>query len=461
VSGGSAARGAADGARSAARGWSRSTGGLVVVVLAALGFLAAELAVVAWAAARPAPIFVPASRFDFGGWLAGPLHGLATAAPPDPVAIRELVLCLLVAMAVAYGALVAGAERLPGRWVAALVGVAYVLMTLAPPLRLTDVFNYIAYARIDALHHLNPYVEPVDAVARGPIRRFATWRGQPTPYGPLFTLATLPLGRLSIAEAVWAVKIATVLAGLGCVALTAACARRLPIEPRRAALAFGLNPLVLVYGLGGFHNDFFMVAVLLAAVHLTLAGHARRSAVAVVTGVGVKLAALPLAPFLLAGNRHSRRAWVSAAAATIPLGLLTVVAFGTDLPGLTEQANAVTSQSPATVLGGLLGFDTTPCRIRVSVACPPSALHVASSAVLVVVLAFLAWRVWRGAEWIAAAGWAAVAAVLTLTWVMPWYLMWILPWAVLSRSRALRLATCAVGGYLFVTSWPSSALLLT
>ena len=44
----------------------------------------------------------------------------------------------------------------------------------------------------------------------------------------------------------------------------------------------------------------------------------------------------------------------------------------------------------------------------------------------------------RGAPVAAAAGWAGVALVLTLSWTMPWYVLWVLPFAAMSRSRLLR-----------------------
>ena len=41
---------------------------------------------------------------------------------------------------------------------------------------------------------------------------------------------------------------------------------------------------------------------------------------------------------------------------------------------------------------------------------------------------------------ITAAGWASVALLVTLSWVLPWYVLWVLPLAALSSSRRLRRA---------------------
>ena len=39
-------------------------------------------------------------------------------------------------------------------------------------------------------------------------------------------------------------------------------------------------------------------------------------------------------------------------------------------------------------------------------------------------------------DWLAAAGWATVAMLLAVTWLMPWYVVWLLPFAALAGSRA-------------------------
>jgi hypothetical protein len=79
--------------------------------------------------------------------------------------------------------------------------------------------------------------------------------------------------------------------------------------------------------------------------------------------------------------------------------------------------------------------------------------------VLGIGMAFLLWRAWRGADWLASAGWAVVLLILTLTAVMPWYLMWLLPLAILSDSRRLRIGTAVLGGYLLFTAPPFNQLI--
>ena len=87
-------------------------------------------------------------------------------------------------------------------------------------------------------------------------------------------------------------------------------------------------------------------------------------------------------------------------------------------------------------------------------------LHLLLSAVLVLsVLAccVLAWR--RRDVDHRRRGWATVALLVTLSWVLPWYVLWVLPLAALSSSRRLRTTALVLGAYLIVAWAPASGLL--
>ena len=64
----------------------------------------------------------------------------------------------------------------------------------------------------------------------------------------------------------------------------------------------------------------------------------------------------------------------------------------------------------------------------------------------------------RRRESITASGWATVALLVTLGWVLPWYILWLLPLAALSRSRRLRTTALVLGAYLIVAWAPASGL---
>src|SRR6187551_1342921 len=86
---------------------------------------------------------------------------------------------------------------------------------VAPVLLSHDVYSYVDYARLGVRHGLDPYVHPPQAVPRDPAFAEVTWTEATSAYGPLFTLATYPLGWLPVAAAVAALKAAAALSVLG------------------------------------------------------------------------------------------------------------------------------------------------------------------------------------------------------------------------------------------------------
>ena len=138
---------------------------------------------------------------------------------------------------------------------------AHAIFLLAPPLALTDVFNYINYGRMEVVHHLNPYTTiPILEPHSDPSFALSNWHELLSPYGPLFTLLTFARraarrGRLVLGDQgdPGARQPRHDLRSCG-------AARSSWAATRCAAMVLvGLNPIVLVWGLGGDHNDFLMV----------------------------------------------------------------------------------------------------------------------------------------------------------------------------------------------------------
>ena len=57
----------------------------------------------------------------------------------------------------------------------------------------------------------------------------------------------------------------------------------------------------------------------------------------------------------------------------------------------------------------------------------------------------------------AGAGWATLALIASLSWLMPWYVVWLLPLAALVRGPALRRVSVALTIYLILSfmNWTS------
>lgn len=415
--------------------------------LALASLVLAALALVAFATSGPT-VLVPRSNLVFPGWEAGPLHALFTGLPNSLLGLSYLLSGLIVAMLVAYGVVIAATRALSMRSIVITILALHVILLMAPPIQLTDVFNYLGYARLGALHGFNPYTHVIAQEAHDPIFRFATWHHLHSPYGPLFTAATylLPIG--SLAASYWLLKVTVVLASLAFLALVWQCARQLGRDPRFALVFVAFNPIYLVYGIGGFHNDFLMLVPSTAAIALLLARRDRSAGAVLMLAVAVKFTAILLLPFLLVAVRPARRRMLhiieGSLAAAIPLAALSVALFGFSLPNLQDQSTLLTDFSVPNVLGLVLGVGGgTPVLLRI--------IDLAVVAAIVILLR-------QRGDWISRAGWATLGLIFTLAWLMPWYVIWLTPLAALGTSVRLRRATFALTLFVVVTFLPATSI---
>ena len=212
-----------------------------------------------------------AEHSSYPMWIAGPTGFLTNWFSPTARDERVLFTVLIATMLVAYLIAVYAAPRLRARWVLGAIVVLHLIFLLSPPLTLSDVFNYLNYGRMEAVYHLNPYVTiPALEPHADPTFLLSNWHGLLSPYGPLFTVFTMALVPLGVAGSFWAMKVTLMLASLGTVLLVYRCAQLLGRNALAAALIVGINPIVLVWGLGGDHNDFLMTFLLVLGFWLLL-----------------------------------------------------------------------------------------------------------------------------------------------------------------------------------------------
>jgi hypothetical protein len=366
----------------------------------------------------------------------GPLHWLGFSLSGTEFAV------LFIVLGVCYLGVVALADSIRVRVGIGAVVALNLIFVVAPPLLSSDIFNYVGYARLDAVHHLNPYVHPLAAAPTDPSYIYVGWPLNTTAYGPLFTLASLSLGWVSFTAAIWLLKVAAGLASLGCVALVWACATRLGRPPLPATLFFGLNPVLLAYAVGGGHNDLLMLVAALGGIYLLLIG--RESGMAALVGaVAVKSSSIVLLPFALLGSRRPLRALLWGALAAAVVGGITLIVFGTHISSLLHvlqrDARLETPNDVPGVINDVLGLGLA-----------NHTLGRIGTLLLVPTVALLLVRVYRGGDWLENAGWATAAVIVTTTWFLPWYLIWFLPLAALAvrpyqRLTALVLTALAIG----------------
>ena len=380
----------------------------------------------------------------FPNWEAGPLHLVIPRLITDPQTLGFVFSCVLMAMLVAYAVALAAARSLSMRAIAIAVVALHLILLLSPPMQLTDLFNYLGYARLGALHHLNPYTHTIRQEVFDPVFGFSSWHNLRSPYGPLFIALTYPLALISLPLAYWAVKLATVGLALAFVALVWQIARQLGRDPRFPVAFVALNPIFLIYAVEGFHNDFFMLVPMLGAISLVLARRDRGAGAVLMLAVAVKFTAVILLPFLLvAAHTRPRRARVliGAAATAVPLIALDLALFGFSLPNLSQQSSLLTGFSITNVFGlYVLGVGGTPLLLKIAAVC---------------VVLVVAYQFYGNRDWIGGAGWSTVALIASLSWLMPWYTVWLLPLAALGSSVALRRVAAVLTVYLLFVFLPA------
>lgn len=420
--------------------------GPVAACVSLATLIASAFAVVMFATARESPL-VPRSSTAFPGWFAGPLHGAFGSLTNNSKTLALGLTLVLAAMFVAYCVVLASVRTVPLRVVWICVVALLVIMLMGPPLQLTDVFNYLGYARLGGLHHLNPYTHTIREASYDPVYRFSTWHNLTSPYGELFTALTYPLAWLPLPVAYWILKTVVVLTAAAFLWVVSVCARALDGDPRFAVAFVALNPIFIIYAVGGFHNDFFMLAPSTGAIALLLRRRERAAGAVLMLAVAVKFTAILLLPFLLIGARRGdRRLRVLAGTvlAAIPLAAGSIALFGLSLPNLADQSTLLTDFSVPQVVGLILGVGGgTPALLKLG---------------NVLLVAAVAWLIWRRRDWLSSSGWATVALIASLSWLMPWYVIWVLPLAALGRSARLRAAALALTVFLIATFAPELSL---
>jgi alpha-1,6-mannosyltransferase len=425
--------------------------------IAALGIAAGVCAAIELAAAeRPSFLSGPAQH-GFPAWMVGPLGHNLPGLTLHTAALQTDVTAALVVLAVAW--LVASwcAPRLPAAVVWTSVAATQVLLVLGPPLPLTDVFNYLHYGRMSALDGLNPYHALPLAAAADPAYRFSNWHHLPSPYGPLFTLLAEGLAPLGLVASYWTWKAIVLASSLGVLAIVAWAARRAGRSPQAAVALVGLNPLVLVYGIGGLHNEPLMLLAVVGAVALVLRGRDGVTplwdvggGVCAALAAGIKPSAALVVALVVLGAR--RRLWALAGAAAAGLAIAAVVElrYGGWLSAVGIQARLVTPLSVPNVIAALAGRG----------ALDATGLRLAELAFAIIAAAALAAVAWRRERLAGATGAAMLGSVVTLGWAMPWYVWWVLPFAALARTRALTAACVVLTVWLGLGAIPQSQALM-
>lgn len=172
------------------------------------------------------------------------------------------------------------------------------------PITATDVFEYVFHSRILTYYGQNPLATAPIAFKGDPLLKTVNWAVQPSPYGPLWVILTVPGSLLAGSDLLLNLFFMDGLAVvffLGSILTVAAILRQIDPNLKAAGtLLLAWNPLVLFEAPGNKHNGIIMMFFALFAIYLI----ARRQWIwalpALVASVLIKyVTALLLPPFLI------------------------------------------------------------------------------------------------------------------------------------------------------------------
>jgi hypothetical protein len=236
-------------------------------------------------------------------WLWSWVRDLDLPVPSTPRTLAvAVVLCTAVGFAAYAGVVLLHWNRSDARatWlVCGLAGGAFAISALAMPTTNTDVYDYILFGRVAAVHQEDPHVRFPDEFPDDPIYPYSShqYTGKQDNKLPAWTLLTVGLAAVGgdgPVSNVLLYRFALAGLNLATLALVAFIVRRIRPEATTAAVAlFGLNPIVAF--LGQSKTDSLMAFWLLVGAACLVAGRRRLAAAGIVLSMFVKLITLPLA----------------------------------------------------------------------------------------------------------------------------------------------------------------------
>jgi alpha-1,6-mannosyltransferase len=407
-----------------------------VAIIGAVGFalVAGPLSWLVIASARSVnSVLVPSGgQSGFPSWMSGPFTGSGLSTGASSVGLAIIIMTL------GYAILVVIAPRLPVALLAIGAIISQLVVLFGPPLFSTDAMTYLAYGQ-EAAHGFNPYHFGPAIDPNNQALNYAgqVWRYTPSVYGPIFTILTTGLIGFGIGTAFWLLKGLTIVSSLAICLLLWDLAGQLKVNQRRAVMLYAANPVVLVFTLGGFHNDLLMLVPVLAGFDLLVRGHYLSGGFLAGLSVGIKLTAAPVLGMMafvpmISQMKLSWRERLEPALGMI-VGIIIMFAITLLIYGrwsfnliqlLTDQ-QAQAHSAGTSVLGYLA--------LHHGWQLPPS---VASLLVYGVVAFALVFAWFAGRRYLRvdqAAGWLLLLVLVVSQWTLPWYAVTLVALAALGR----------------------------
>ncbi len=348
---------------------------------------------------------------------------------------------------------------------AAIFGLTLVLL---PSLPSDDVFSYILYGRISAVHGANPLISTPADFANDPFLTLVFWRDVRSVYGPVWLLLSAGVSWLaeglggSLALYVVLFKLLGFAAHLTNAWLIWRILGRLAPERRlQGTLLYAWNPLCLLEFCASGHNDAVMLTLLLLAVYWLLLEWEVAALVAFGLSISIKYVPLVLVPFYLAlvvrRLREGDVTWSGVGIAVAWRGVIVALVVAlTALPFWAGSATlgALLLSPPAQQLGNspaeAISWPLRALAQAVGLSADVARNLVDTGLKVTGLLIFAALWLWEFRRvrdlqsMLVAWGWTLLWYVLIASgWFWPWYVTWgiavvaLTPWRLLARVTVL------------------------
>ena len=367
-------------------------------------------------------------------------------------------------------------ERITLRRLLTVAGICCALLVLTPPLLSRDLFAVGFYGKISVFYHENPYLVTPQKFVGDPWLAFMStnWKNTPMVYGPVVWLISsagaLIFGR-SIAANLVFLKVCMAGAHIANAVLIWHILDRIAPERRElGTLLYAWNPVVIMIGVGGGHNDIIMMAFVLLAFLLLLKerpmlGFASLTLAVLVKYVSLIFMAMYLFHLLSQYGGWKQRLKQLSRYGAVFLGICTVFFLPlwgglSTFKAMIRSAGKINVLSSRWVLATFLKaiFRHIFLLSEATAASLASALAAVAMGVLFVYIFFHILRRYQAREELGEAWALAIFAFLaTAGYVLPWYLIWFMPLLPLMpwdrRSQAM-LGVSMVAMYLALDLWP-------
>ncbi len=324
-------------------------------------------------------------------------------------------------------------------------------LLVVPPLYSRDLYAYAGQAHL-VLVGLDPYTNgPEDAFGPLSAQVDPVWADAPSPYGPVFLRLAARVVSLTGQRPQFAVIGLRLLAVAGMALLAwglVRLARSHGTSAGRAAWLGVANPLVLLHGVAGGHNDLLMAGLMVLG--LSFAGTSVAGSAALIAGAALvkapALLTLAFVPLLAGGWRLSRVAVTAGVAGLVALALTVLTGLGwgwTSTLGNGEAPGSLLSLT--TGVGAVVGNE--------------SAAHAVGLALGGVLVLLLLWRATPQTA-LLSLGSALLAVVLLAPVIQPWYVLWGLVVIAPVATRRVALGLGAASAVLCLLILPSGRHLI-